>query len=513
MSKFNSTVSTKTTNHVGAKAFKQNPELEIVSLLLTSFADESYYRSQEDTLQRLRQLISQCDSEFVAKCAVYARTKFGMRSITHVVASELAKHLSGKEWAKEFYNQIIYRPDDMMEILSYHTSVNGKETSAIKKGFAKAFGRFDKYSLAKYRGEGKEFKLVDVVNLVHPIPNDKNREAIDALVKGKLKSFDTWESELTKAGQVAISEDDKIDLKKDAWIKLIRDKKIKYFALLRNLRNILQQAPEVVEEACEYLLNRQMIKKSLVLPFRYLSAYNEIEKLKSESVFEKDKDKVKIILEAIEKAILISIDNMPTLTGRTLILSDNSGSMRSDGGGDSMVSRMSNTKTSDIANLFAVLYWTKCDNTLVGLFGDTLIHPKLDRSKGLFDNFKTIDREASRVGPGTETGIFDMFRKMIKDKIICDTMVVFSDCQIGEGCKWYSPTERANDFDVLLKEYKKINPNFRAYSVDLKGYGTTVFDGSVIKISGWSEKIFDIMKFAEIDKNALINEIKKLSFN
>jgi len=60
----------------------------------------------------------------------------------------------------------------------------------------------------------------------------------------------------------------------------------------------------------------------------------------------------------------------------------------------------------------------------------------------------------------------------------------------------------------LFPAYKKINPDVKVYSVDLKGYRSTVFTGDVVQLSGWSEKIFDIIKMTEIDKNALVNTIK-----
>lgn len=523
MAKFNETMESKseTVNHMGAKAIKQTPELELVSMVLTSFVENSYYEKQPEALQRLRELISKCDKKFVAQAAIYARTEFGMRSISHVVAAELAKHISGEKWAKNFYTNVIHRPDDMLEIAAYYSlncaqktsTKRGKKTltGSMKAGFAKAFDKFSKYQLAKYRGEGKDFKLIDIVNLVHPIPVESNKEAIDALVKGNLKSFDTWESELTNAGQSASTEEEKIENKKEVWIKLVRERKIGYFALLRNLRNIIQQAPEIIDEALIMLTDKKLISKSLVLPFRYLTAYTEIEKLGTEKVFEKDTVKTKDILSAIERAIVISIDNLPVLDGKTVILSDNSGSMRGDGGGSSLVSKMSSITTANIANLFAMMYWLKSDNTMVGLFGDNLLYPELDRSKGLFDNFKIVDSTGDKCGGGTETGIFTMFQRLIKEKIIANTIVIFSDCQIGTGCKWYDISRnQGQDFMKLFSEYKKINPDFRCYSIDLKGCGTTVFDGSVIKMSGWSEKIFEIMKFAETDKNALINTIKKV---
>ena len=86
-----------------------------------------------------------------------------------------------------------------------------------------------------------------------------------------MKSFDTWETELTKAGQAAETDEQKDELKKDAWTKLILEKKIGYFALLRNLRNIIEQAPEVLPQALELLMNENLIKKSLVSRLRVQS--------------------------------------------------------------------------------------------------------------------------------------------------------------------------------------------------------------------------------------------------
>ena len=151
MSRFNNpSTGTKTVNLAGGEAFEQTPELELVSILLTSFANDQYYRSANDTFNKLKDLIKVCDKEFVAKAALYARKEFGMRSITHVVASELAKYIGGEKWSKDFYSSIIYRPDDMMEIIAYHKSNNGKLSNSMKKGIAKAFDKFDRYAISKW---------------------------------------------------------------------------------------------------------------------------------------------------------------------------------------------------------------------------------------------------------------------------------------------------------------------------------------------------------------------------
>lgn len=471
MSRFNKAVSpAKTVNLAGGEAYTQSPELELISILLTSFANDTFYRSANDTFEQLKTLIAKCDKRFVAQAAIYARTQFGMRSITHVVASELAKHLSGIDWAKNFYDKIIYRPDDMMEILSYHTQKNGKVPNSLKKGFAKAFEKFSKYELAKYRGENKGFKLIDVVNLVHPVPIEKNAEAINALVKGELKSFDTWETELTKAGQTATSEEEKADFKKDVWVKLVREKKIGYFALLRNLRNIIEQAPEVITEALETLVNEAIIKKSLVLPFRFLTAFEEIAKLNDGKI-------VRSVLIALNKAVDMAISNVPKFDGDTLVVLDVSGSMQG--------------KPAQIGSLFASVLIKSNDADFM-VFSDNAQY----RNVNPMDSTITIANSIRFASGGTNfRSIFQRANKKY------DRVIILSDMQGWIG--YETPTREYNEW----KRTTGANPF--VYSFDLNSYGTMQFpEQNVFCIAGFSEKVFDVMKLMETDRKALLNLIK-----
>lgn len=483
MSRFNTQHSTGIENYAGGKAYSQSPELELISILFTSFAQDQYYRSANDTFQKLKEIVAVCDKLFVAKASVFARTKFGMRSISHVVASELAKHISKLEWSKDFYDKIVYRPDDMTEILSYHTQQNGKISNAMKKGFAKALTRFDKYSLAKYRGEGKGFKLIDVVNLVHPKQSERNQDGLELLVNGKLRSEDTWESELTKAGQVATNDEEKYRLKKAVWIKLIREKKIGYFALLRNLRNILEQAPEVLDEALEMLVDEKLIKNSLVLPFRFVTAIEQ---------FETNNDATKIII-ALNKAVDISCNNVPEFDGDSLVVCDYSGSMGSG-------YNSNRNKGSLFGSIFA-----KRNNADFMIFGDRADYISFNPMDSTLTILNQMVRHNSHYSTGVNVGhgtnFHSIFERACKKY---DRIIIFSDMQGWIG--YNTPVSSFND-------YKK---NFDAkpfiYSFDLSGYGSMQFpEPSVFCLAGFSEKIFDVMKLLEQDKHALIKEIEKVS--
>jgi hypothetical protein len=486
MSKFNQKSTTKTENFAGGEAYKQSPELELISILLTSFAQDQYYRSANDTFKQLDNLIVKVDPEFSAKAAIYSRTEFGMRSISHVIASKLAKQLGRKTWAKKFYENIIYRPDDMTEIIAYHFAENQKLSASMKKGFANAFNKFDAYQLAKYRGENKAVKLVDVVNLVHPKGNDKNSEALKLLVDGKLVSENTWETELTQAGQKAESKEQKDKLKKDAWSKLIKEHKLGYFALLRNLRNITEQAPEVLTDALKMLTDEKLIKKSLVLPFRFVTAIEEIKKLNTENVRD--------IIIALNKALDISCNNVPIFDGKTIVVVDFSGSM-----GEGLKSCRG--QASLLGSILA-----KSNNSDFMIFGNHSEYVNFNPMDSILTIVEYMNglnnyyggNSKHNVGHGTNFhSIFETLNKSY------DRIIILSDMQGWIG--YNSPVSKFN-------EYKnRFNTNPYIYSFDLNSYGSMQFpEQNVFCLAGFSEKIFDIMKLLETDKKALINKINNI---
>ncbi len=481
MSKFNATMpkaKTLTENLAGGQAYSQSNELALVSLLLTSFVNDQFYRNSQTTLDELRTLVSKVkDKEFVAKAAIFARDRFGMRSITHALAGELTSQLNGAEWGKNFYDKVVVRVDDMTEILSYYLAYKTSKDSpkfpnSLKKGFAKAFDKFDGYQLAKYKSENKDVKLVDLVNIVHPVPTVRNSAALEALVKGELKSTETWESKLSKAGQIAESEEDLAQLKADAWDELISTRKIGYFALLRNLRNIITQSPKSVKAACELLVDEKMIKNSRVLPFRFSTAYEEISNLGSSK-------EVRDVLVAINQALDISVCNVPKFDGETLVVMDVSGSMSG--------------KPSEIASLFGAIL-AKVNNCDVMTFSTNAQYKQYNP----MDSVLTIRGSFRYSGGGTNfRSIFEKANKKY------DRIIILSDMQGWIG--YESPTRQ-------FSEYKKrFGANPFVYSWDLAGYGTLQFpEQNVFALAGFSDKVFDIMKMMELDKKALFNEIKAI---
>ena len=478
MAKFNKSAKgkTKTVNLAGGEAYKESAELEFVSILLTSFVQDQFYRSAGDTMKRVIHLMDKVPGLFAAKAAVYARNEFGMRSISHMVAAELAKSIKGQGWMYRFIENVVRRPDDMTEIVSYYKTKYGLRPfpNNMKKGLGHAFGKFDEYQLAKYQGKKNDISLVDIVNLVHPRPVEKNEAALKKLITGTLKSKGTWEAKLSNAGQKAKTKEERDELKKQAWIDLIKTRKIGYFALLRNLRNILEQAPEIVPQACELLADEKLIKKSLVLPFRYTTALDAIER----SSYKKG---YRSIVKALNDAIDTACSNMPKFDGETLLCLDVSGSMR--------------VRVGRIASLFAavIMKSNNVDLMLVGTDAKYAGYNPADSTLSLAEKFRFAD------GSTNFKAIFQNTKRAY------DRVFILSDMQGWVG--YYSP---AQDF----ANYKhKFNCNPFIYSIDLAGHGSLQFpENQVFALAGFSEKIFDIMKLLEQDRHALVNTIKAVKF-
>lgn len=460
-----------TINLAGGDAFTESPKLELAALMLTSTLQGQYYRAADVTAAKLKQLIAQItDKKFIAKAAVYARTKAGMRSVSHLTAGELAHAVKGESWTASFYDKVTHRPDDALEILAYYLAVYDKPIpNSLKKGLGAAFARFDECQLAKYRKSAAEISLVDAVNLVHP----KHTEALKKLVDGTLAPAETWETKLTQAGVAAETEEEVAELKKEAWEKLIKNRKLGYFALLRNLRNILQTAPQLSGDAIAMLVDETLIRKSLVLPFRFVTALDALQ----ETNLPNAGDVISALSEAVDK----SLQNVPQFEGRTLIALDGSGSMQG--------------RPIKIGSLFAATL-AKANSADVLLFSDDAKYVSVNKR----DSTLTIAKWLAGNSKAAGTNFHAIFQTANR---AYERVIILSDMQ-----GWMGGHAPVKTFEAYKKRY---GADPKIFSFDLQGYGTLQFpERNIHCLAGFSDKTMETLKFLDSDKSALIDEIEAI---
>ena len=505
MTKFNSSVrgSNKIINHEGEEAYSLSNEMELYTAVVTSILSDIYYEKENDRLSRIRELVKNNKPEFVAQIAIYARTQMYLRTLPIILLVELAKIHNGDSLIRRLTNKIVLRVDELTEVLAYYAIANerkgikklGKLSNQLKAGLRDRMSAFDEYQFAKYNRDGL-VKLKDVLFLTHP-KNKEKQELFNKIKDDSLEVPYTWETVLAKVGQVEYKdEEEKQKAFTKAWEELIDSKKLGYMALMRNLRNILEAKVSVehIEKVSKYLSNKDAVIKSKQFPFRFLSAYYQIQNVSSADT--------SILLEALEKAVIISAENIKGFDSNTkvFISSDFSGSMESN------LSKHSKIEYKDIGIVLSMLLQNKCSRVITSIFGSNFKVKNFPKNNILL-NSTQLSKMRNEVGHSTNAYL--ALDHLIETKEIVDKVMLFSDMQLWRDSNRWNYSN--NSFKESWLNYKKIAPNAKLYLFDLSGYGNSPLsiEGDVRMIGGWSDKVFDMLEAYENGSSAL-KEIKKI---
>lgn len=538
-------------NFMGGKSFKLNP-LETLKMIAASsiFGEPSYYRTDskvrdsrfetedahvvpiEDRLLDTRydgltttEIFEQAidasldyDFEATLQLAVDLRKNYFMRLNPQVIAVRAALHPKRIEFSnthpklfRKYEALIMGRADEPATQVTYYLHLKGdkaKMPSILKRSIADKLASLSRYEVSKYKNA--EIGMINAVRITH--------------------AFSPVLNELMRTGTIEVSEDEETweRLRSNGmdWrtivIEYVINKKragqkplLGHMALLRNLRNIFQdlQDPADAEYASELLeILKDGVKYGKQFPFRYDSAYKVIQK-------EDVNFKIRI-LDALEECIDISIDNLPHLKGKTIALSDNSGSAWG-----ALTTEYGSTKIAEIDNLSSVIAAMASDEGYVGKFGDRLdISGVSKRNGALMQTGRLNADKGMSVGHSTEAGIWHFFRDAIEKKTHYDNIFIFSDMQAGTGQLYgddkdlmeYRSRGYACDLvktfgvhkDRMINVYKliqtyrsKVNPKVNVFCVQTAGYNNVILPVMTYRtaiLTGWTGK--EILYAAEYIK-------------
>ena len=489
---------TRVTNYEGAKAFTLSSKMELYTAVVTAGFGSFYYTSEKERIDRIRALVAQVDAEFVAKLAVYARTKMHMRSIGLVLVTELARIHNGDNLVSKAVTGVVQRGDEITELLACYAASNertgfkklNKLSKQVQKGLSASFNKFDEYQFAKYDRQ-TDITLRDALFLVRAKAESEEKQALfDKIAEQKLAAAYTWETELSRLGQQEFaSQKEKVAAVAAKWEELISSGKIGYMALMRNLRNILEAGvdAQTIQVVGERIASAREVERSKQLTFRYLSAYREIEKMKSAYS--------SYIMDCLEEAAIHSVANLKgfDLNTSVVIACDVSSSMFQT------VSKRSTIRMYDIGLMLGMMLNLKSKNVLTGIFGNTWKTKNLS-SRHILANTQKLTKIEGSVGYSTNG--YKVIEYLIKKGIAVDKVMMFTDCQM-----WNSNNNKhIND---LWKTYKStIAADAKLYLFDLAGYGNTALKteaNDVYLIAGWSDKIFDALNSLEAGESVLSN--------
>lgn len=512
-------------NRQGCAAYSLSDELRLISMLNTIKLEPQFYRSENQTMRELRDLIERIglkDPYFVAQAIVYSRCLGeGMRSVNHLAAALLAPFISGKEYAKRFYGLwdkkekkggCIYRVDDMSEIKDVYAALNKSTLSnSMKKGFASVLEALDTYQLAKYKDT-----VIDMANLTHPksalskaeiVVDGKKMKVIDALMKGINVSADTWEVANSEAGQEvakavkagkltkAEAEVTLANAKNDNWEAMLTEGKLGILAAIRNIRSMLKSPrKEVVDALCKLVSNGQAIRDGKIMPYQIDYAYEVVKKEFSNSADGRR------VMEALLKGYEYAVPNLAeALPGRTCVMVDCSGSMNtycSQAGQRSNIASTAAEKAGLIAATIA-----KATNADVVRFGSHAEFYSYDPNESVFSLGRKIGHD--NMGGTSIPSAFDLIHNAKRQY---DRIILLSDNECNARGYW------SGDWvSGAYKKYVHDVANPYVYAVDLAAYGTTPIAGDKVNYYfGYGFAMFEDIASKEFNPSAHIDAIRKI---
>jgi len=414
------------------------------------------------------------------------RNNFYMRLNPQVIMVLAAINPKREEFSKEnpsLFRQlnceIMARADEPASQLSFYLYYNkskNKIPSILKRSWADRIEKMTKYEIAKYKN--KDIGLIDVIRICHA----KNLAI----------------NELMTTGTIEIEEEDKTweNLRSEgkSFKEILRTIDMPHMALLRNLKNIFKEIDDLSEKDNILAKLKSGVKKGKQFPFRYYTALQRIEKCSNSEINFKAS-----IMDALEDCIDISSRELPMLKGKTMCLSDNSGSAWG-----AIPSEYGSVTVAEIGNLSSVMVAHRSDEGYVGAFGDRLKEYSILKKNGILSEAKKISEESRQgIGMGTENGIWLFFLSAIREKTWYDNIFIYSDQQAGHG-GLYGKTDdyiidgtnynsgKYVDVMKLINKYRaEVNPKVNVFMIQTAGYNNAlipeyIYRGAVLY--GWTGK-------------------------
>lgn len=163
--------------HNGAPGFTPgDPHVELFNLAVSGMLADNFYEKGQAQIERIRQLVPQCATDWLVSFVTWLRLDAGMRSAPLVIAAEMAKDGS-RERRRKIVNAALQRADEPAEFIAYWGSIT--LPAGVQRGLSDAMQRlYTERSLLKWDGNDRPWRFGDVIEVVHPKPKDATQKAL-----------------------------------------------------------------------------------------------------------------------------------------------------------------------------------------------------------------------------------------------------------------------------------------------------------------------------------------------
>jgi 60 kDa SS-A/Ro ribonucleoprotein len=428
------------------------------------------------------------DDEFLAKLAIYSREQGAMKDMPAVLLAILAARQSA------FLAPAFMRVIDNGKMLRNFVQI-------LRSGATgrKSLGSRPKRLVQTWLNEastqkllnaavGNDPSLADVVKMVHPQPKNTEQAAVFAWVIGKPFDINALpkviqDYELLKRGVTMDLPDvpfqmlTHLNLNTEQWTTI--GKNMGWQALRINLNTLLRHGvfndAKMVNWVADRLRDKESIRKSNAFPYQLMMAYQAAKQ-----------DMPAPIVDALQDALEIALNNVPTLAGKNVIVCpDVSGSMQSAATGYRK-GATSSVRCIDVAGLVAAAMLRNNPQTTVLPFENEVVNVRLNSRDSVLTNAKRL---ANIGGGGTNCSA--PLAWLVKQKAPVDMVIFVSDNQSWMDTKARGATTTMKQW----AEIKRRNPQAKLVCVDIQPNTTTqaAEREDILNIGGFSDEVFKLV--------------------
>lgn len=476
-------------NQENAPAYALSPKEALAQYAATGCLNGTFYASDAEQLAKVQAFAEQVDATFIAKVAIFSRTKGFMKDMPALLCAILSKRDS------QLLRTVFPRVIDNGRMLRNFVQIMRSGATGRK-----SLGSAPKSLVLKWLEErtddgifrdsvGQKPSLADVVKMVHPKPATPVREALYAYLIGQphraevlpslVRAFEAYKTgESREVPDVPFQMLTALELGTPEWTAIAR--KAPWQMTRMNLNTFARHGVFEVDGMTEIiahrLANRQAVEASRVFPYQLLMAYHMVD------------EKVPApVREALQTAMEAAVAHVPAFGKKVYVCPDVSGSMASPVTGVRRDST-SAVRCVDVAALVAATILRNNPDAEVIPFETDVVSLRLNPRDSIMTNAAKL---ASVGGGGTNCNA--PLKQINSAKAKGDLVVYVSDNESWVDADSGRGTALMRQWSV----FRQRNPSARMVCIDLQPGATTQAPDrrmEILNVGGFSDAVFTLMK-------------------
>lgn len=477
-----------TRNEAGGRAYALSAKHALAQYAVTGCLSATYYATAETQLAQVLKLSRAADAEFVAKTALYCRTRGYMKDMPALLCASLAARdtaLLARIFDRVVDNGRMLR--NFVQIVRSGAAGRKSLGSAPKRLVQRWFAQRDDAQVLR-ASVGQSPSLADVIKMVHPRPADAARAALYAWLIGRPHEADTLpplvrQFESFKRGESQVAPEvpfqmlTALKLGRLAWQSIAAQApwQMTRMNLSTFARHGVFDDKALTRQIASRLRDPHKVRHARCFPYQLLTAYHSADKAVPASV-----------RDALQDAMEVAIENVPSVAGRTIVCPDVSGSMQSPVTGHRKGATTS-TRCIDVAALVAAAVLRQNADAAVLAFSDHVVPCQLNPRDSVMTNARLL---ASLPSGGTDCSA--PLRHLNRQSAQADLVLFVSD-----NMSWVEGRGGGRG-TASLQEWEKFrarNPRARLVCLDVQPTGSTqaAERADILNIGGFSDAVFQII--------------------